>query len=274
MDIKKFPDMPSWEWPENAGKIFMGILRDRQADASDRLLAAELAGDVTVINEELAGELLSVVQRSDEPEELRAQAVLSLGPVLEYTYDGFDDPQELTISPGTFKRIQESLHRLYTDENEPKEVRRRILEASVRAPQDWHHDAVGDAYLIDDEDWQLTAVFCMGFIDGFDDQILDALNSRNPDIYYEAVCAAGDWGLDGAWPQIVSILTSVESDKQLLLAAIEAAVNIRPDEAVDILADLIYSEDEDIVEAVHEALAVSDVYMDDDFDDDDDKTLH
>jgi len=274
MDIKRLYDMPPWEWPKDAAKTFLRILSDREADESDRILAAELAGDFTVMNDEVADRLLSLVKRGDEPEQLRAQAVIALGPALEYTYDGFDDPEEQTISAGMFNRIQESLRRLYMDANVPKEVRRRILEASVRAPQDWHHDVVAAAYLIDDEDWHLTAVFCMGFIQGFDDQILEALNSRNPDIYYQAVCAAGDWGLDGAWPHIVSIIDSRETDKPLLLAAIEAAVYIRPHEAVDILSDLMYSEDEDIIEAVHEAIAMSDISMDDDFDDDDDKTLH
>jgi hypothetical protein len=181
---------------------------------------------------------------------------------------------EQTISPGMFNRIQETLQRLYADANVPGEVRRRILEASVRAPRDWHHHAVRAAYASNDEDWKLTAVFCMGFINGFDDQILEALNSRNPDIYYEAVCAAGDWGLDEAWENIVSILTENEADKPLLLAAVEAAVNIRPQEAPGFLYDLLSSDDEDVLEAVHEAISMAEMITDDDIDDEDDTTLH
>ena len=42
--------------------MFLRVLRDDRADESDRLLAAKMAGDCTVINDELAGALLSIVQ--------------------------------------------------------------------------------------------------------------------------------------------------------------------------------------------------------------------
>jgi len=188
--------------------------------------------------------------------------------------DLFDDSDEVTISEGMFRRIQDSLRRYYMDAGVPKEVRRRILETSVHAPQGWHRDAVRAAYVSDKEDWKLTAVFCMGFVDGFDDQLLEALSSKNPDIRYEAVRAAGNWGLDGAWPQIAAVIAAGESDKPLLLAAIEAAANIRPREAAEILGYLIDSEDEDIVEAVYEAMAMAELPLDDEYFDEDDETIH
>lgn len=277
MDIKRLLDIPPWEWPPGTDKMLLSVLRNREANPSERLIAAELAGDMTVIDDNLADELLAIVKQDDAPEELRATAVIALGPVLEYTYDEIDMAEEPTISPGTFNRIQDSLRKLYMDMDTPKEVRRRTIEASVRAPQDWHYNAVASAYESHDEHWKLTAVFCMRYISGFDDNILEALNSDNPDIYYEAICAAGDWGLEDAWPHIVSIITERDDDKSLLLAAIEATVNIRPEEAADLLSDLMYSEDEDIVEAVHEAIALAGACMDEDFMDDDeeeDKTIH
>jgi hypothetical protein len=62
----------------------------------------------------------------------------------------------------------------------------------------------------------------------------------------------------------------------LLLAAIEASVCIRPEEAAQILSELTDDEDEDIAEAAQEAIAMSGAYLDDDFDDDDDdgETIH
>ena len=153
-------------------------------------------------------------------------------------------------------------------------MRRRILEASVRAPQDWHQDAVRAAYSSADEVWRLTAVFCMRFVRGFDEQILEALDSKNPDIHCEAVLAAGNWEVDAAWPHVAALVASEETDKPLLLAAIAAAASIRPHEAAEILDDLADSDDEDIVAAVDEALAMaggpSGEDADDDFDDDDD----
>lgn len=46
-----------------------------------------------------------------------------------------------------------------------------------------------------------------------------------------------------------------QNPKPLLLAAIEAVPSVRPQEASEILAGFAESSDEDIVEAVHEALA-------------------
>ena len=277
MDLRVLRDTPPWEWPEEADEIIIGILRDDHADESERLLAAELAGDFTVINEELVDALLSIVLRGDETEELRCQAVLSLGPVLEYAYtDGFDDPEEVPISEETFHRLQESLRKQYLDADIAKNVRRRILEASVRAPQDWHQDAIRAIYSLEDELWRLTAVFCMRFIRGFDDEIVEALESEDPEIHYQAVCAAGVWGVEAAWSHVSGLLTSEDTDKPLLLAAIEAVASIRPQEAAEILTDLTNSEDEDIAEATLEALTLAGLPREDvDWDEDDeDEFLH
>jgi HEAT repeat protein len=275
MDLTTLRDTPPWEWPEDAGEMFLEFLRNDRADESDRLLATELAGDFTVINDELAHALLSILCKDDESEKVRGRAAISLGLALEYAdTDGFDELEYAPISEQTFRRIQETLQKLYTDAGIPKEVRRRVLEASVRAPQDWHKAAIRDAYSSGDEDWKLTAVFCMQFVRGFDDQILESLDSKNPDIHYEAVCAAGTWEVDAAWPHIVALVTSEETEKALLLVAIEAVASIRPQEAGAILIDLTDSGDEDIVEAAYEAMALAEGPLDDEYDDEDDKFLH
>jgi HEAT repeat protein len=164
------------------------------------------------------------------------------------------------------------------DTDVPKEVRRRILEGSVRAPQDWHQEAIRDAYSSDDESWRLTAVFGMGYIRGFNTQILEALENENEDIHYEAVCAAGDWEVDAAWSHIASLATTELTDKSLRLAAIEAVASIRPQEAAEILIELTQSDDEDIVDAAYEAMAMSGWFPDEDYDyddeDEDEKVLH
>jgi len=269
MDLKTFQVIPPWDWPEGAGKMFLKILQDDQADASDRLLAAELAGDFTVINDDLVEGLLSVVRNGEESEKLRGRAVISMGPALEYAdIDGFDDLDDGGISEGLFDNIRDSLRKLYMDTGVPKEVRRRILEASVRAPQDWHPDAIRAAYADNREDWKLTAVFCMQFVRGFEDQIREALNSENEDIHYQAVCAAGNWEVDTAWEHIAGLIVSEETDKELLLAAIDASVGIRPQEAAEILGDLINSDDEDIVDAAYEAMAMAGMDLDDESDED------
>jgi len=258
MDLKDYLDTPPWDWPADAGKTFGRILADQRASESDRLVAAELAGDFTVINNDLADMLLTIVGDADEPERLRARAAISLGPVLEQAdIDGFDDSDDVPITEATFHNIQDSLEKVYRDKSTPKEVRRRILEASVRAPQTWHQDAIRHAYSSGNKEWVLTAVFSMRWVRGFDDQILEALNSENPEINYQAVIAAGNWELDRAWPHIVELVNDADSSKPLLLAAIGALSSIRPAEAPDILEDLAESDDEEIVEAVSEAMAAA-----------------
>lgn len=258
MDLKDYLDTPPWDWPTDAGKTFGKILADRRAGASDRLVAAELAGDFTVINNDLADLLLTIAGDADEPEQLRARTAISLGPILEQAdTDGFDDPDDVPITEGTFHNIQDSLEKVYRDKSTPKEVRRRILEASVRAPQTWHQDAIRHAYSSGNKEWVLTAVFSMRWVRGFDDQILEALNSEDPEINYQAVIAAGNWELDRAWPHIVELVNDADSSKPLLLAAIGALSSIRPAEAPDILEDLAESDDEEIVEAVSEAMAAA-----------------
>jgi hypothetical protein len=264
MDLEKLRDVPPWEWPEGIEGVFLEILRNDRSGESDRLLAVEMAGEYTVISDELADALLSIVLGDDEAEALRARAVISLGPALELAdTEGFEDPEDILITEGTSLRIQDSLRRLYTDTGVPEEVRRRVLEASVRAPQDWHRDAIRGAYASDQEDWRLTAVFCMRFVKGFEDQILEALESENPDILYEAVNAAGSWELDTAWPRLTALLASEGTDKDVLLAAIEAVTDIRPHETGVILADLADSEDEDIAEAAGEAMIIAETFSGD-----------
>jgi hypothetical protein len=269
MDVKALRDIPPWEWPAGAGQMFLDILRDDRAAEGDRVVAAELAGDFTGIDDELVDALLSILRDGDESAKLRGKAAISLGPVLEHAdMDGFEDADDVPIAERTFHRIQASLRKLYMDADVPKNVRRRILEASVRAPQDWHSDAVRAAYGSDDEAWRLTAVFCMRFVRGFDEQILEVLESKNPDIHYEAVRAAGNWEVDAAWPHVTTLVTSGKTDKPLLLAAIGAVASIRPHEAAGILQGLTDSDDEDIVDAVFKATAMAGGLLDEDDEDD------
>lgn len=250
--------------------MFQTILNDRRARESDRLVAAELAGDSTVINDDLADALMAIVCHTDEPEKLRARAAISLGAVFEQAgTDGFEDPDEIPISERMFHGLQDALYRLYLDDSNSKEVRRSILEASVRAPEDWHNNAISAAYSSGDKDWILTAVFSMRWIRGFDHQILEALKSADPEIRYQAINAASNWELGAAWPAIVALLNDADTPKPLLLAAIGAAASTRPREAEEIPIDLAASDDEEIAEAADEAIAMSEPTSDENDDEND-----
>lgn len=256
--LRALRDLPPWEWPEGTDAVLLAALRDDQAAPSDRLLAAALAGDCVVVNEDLVAALLGILRTDDAAEELRARAALSLGPVLELAdTDGFEEPDDVPISERTFETIQQALRKLFTDAGVPAEVRRRVLESSVRAPRDWHRGAVRAAYRSGDAAWKLTAVFCMRHVRGLDEEILEALESEDQDVRLEAVGAAGAWGVQAAWLRIAALIDDEDTSKRLLLEAIEAVASIRPMEAADVLAELADSDDEEIAVAVSDALAMA-----------------
>jgi len=274
MNLETLIDTPPWEWPRDAAIKILGVLLDLGATAADRALAVSLAGDATVINDDLAAALITIVGDEAADEALRGAAAIALGPVLEQSdSDGFDDPELAAINEDSFLRIQAGLRRVYEDIATPQRVRRSALEAAVRGDEDWHAAAVRRAYDDPDQNWRLTAVFAMRFVAGFEDQILASLNDTNPDIGYEAVCAAGVWQVDGAWPHVVALAESAETEDELRYAAIEAVAGIRPQEAVDVLLPMREAGNDEIAAVIDEALMMAGVYSladeDDDLDEED-----
>lgn len=281
MDLEQLYNTAPWEWPEGTDRFLLSFLDDTTADIENRLLAADMAGDYVVINNELALALIGIACNSAEAEPLRCEAVLSLGLALENGdllgfEEEYEEEQQL-LSKDVFEKIQTDLQKLYMDTDTPDEVRRCTLEASAHAPQSWHTEAVRAAYAGGDPKWRLTAVFCMSFVEGFELQIVEALLSPDPEMHYQAVCAAGEWSIDAAWKHVVALVQNESTEKQLLLAAIEAVGAIRPHEALNVLDELIDSDDEEISETVQEVLiasgAMDDLEADEydyDADDDDD----
>jgi hypothetical protein len=74
--------------------------------------------------------------------------------------------------------------------------------------------------------------------------------------------------LDAAWPAVAELLASPDTEKELLLAAIDAAAAIRPAQAPALLSELLDHADEDVVAAAHEALAMVEPGADEDDEDD------
>ena len=195
MDLKALKDTPPWDWPAGTVEKLLNVLGDEQAIESDRLLATDMAGDCAIVNDELVATLLAILGNSEESKQVRARAAISLGPILEEAdTEGLDDAGDVPISKWTFQGIQGALHQLYRDAHIPNEVRRRILEASVRAPREWHENAVRSAYSSGDDLWKLPAVFCMRFVRGVNEQIVEELDNKNPDIHLEAALARRQLG--------------------------------------------------------------------------------
>jgi hypothetical protein len=257
MDLKALKDTPPWDWPEDTAEQLLAVLADEDASEPDLLLAADMAGDLIVMNDEVAEALVGLLSCEGCAPALRAQAAHSLRPILQHAeLEGAEDPDGMPISQATFRGLQAALGQLYTDQFVPGEVRRGILEASVHAPERWHRDAILRAYREDDEAWKLSAVFCMGFVHGFDAEILQALDHENENIHREAVVAAGTWRIEAAWAHIAALVASPETPKELRLTAIEAAAYIDQREARELLADIADSDDEDIANLVRGQLSM------------------
>jgi hypothetical protein len=273
MHLEYFLDTPPWDWPTDSGKTFLKVLDDNKAAESERLIAAQLAGDLTVISDKLAKALLEVATSVQQAEALRVKAAIALGPVLELADTSeFDEFDEMPISRQTFETIKSTLKKLCLDESAPKQVRRYTLETSVRAPEDWHVEPVRTAYASGDGEWLLTAVYAMNHVAGFDKEILASLDHPDPDVQCLAITAAGVWEVSAAWPHIRAVAQDRTTSKSLLLAALEAICGLRPPDSESILLELSESTDEDIHEAAGDALMMLRGMQDDDFDDEDEAT--
>jgi hypothetical protein len=258
--FKQLQSAPPWDWPDNAGDIFRGILMDAKAPVSERVKAAQLAGNIISMNNDVAEALLLALSDPEAPEELRGQCAISLGPTLEQMdepepEDTYDDPP---VTWEMHARIQSELERLYRDPAVPKLVRRRIVEAAVRNRAEWTREAIRTAYGSGDHDWMLTAVFAMAYVRGFEKEILESLNNPDPDIHYQAVAAAGAWELPGAFAHALALVNDPRTPKLLMLAAIDAVAAIRPSDARENIGHLAFSRDQEIRDAANDALAMAD----------------
>lgn len=262
--LRLLEETDRWQWPEDARETVLAGLHD--ADLERRRLAVSLA--FNVMDDLVAMRLLDLLCK-DPDETVRARAAVSFGPALEECdtadwEDAFDEPP---LGRVCFAEIRRVLERTYRDAETPKLVRRRALEAAVRAPEPWQRGATRAAWLSDDEEWQITAVFCMGYLGDFDTEILQALDL--PEHRESAIISAGLCGAEPAGPHILAIARS-RADRRLQLAAVEALGNLHPAGAHEVLLDLSVGDDEELSAIAAEALAFRGEGFQTEFDDDDD----
>ena len=265
MEMDNLSETPIRDWPPSAGDRILRTLRDTGGDPAERALAAEMTGSLAVLDDELARALLTILRNSAESEELRCTAAIALGPILEDLDLGFyeDAQEDAPLTVETVQEIRSALQQVHQDPQVSMTLRRRALEGSIRAPEDWHPEVVRTAWQSDDPDWRLTAVFCMAYLPGFEKEILASLESDDPRLRFEGVRAAGERGMGEAWPHIRTILNDPGPDPDLLFAAIEAAPGVRAEEAEGALAHLLESDDEEVVEATHAAIEFARVLTED-----------
>ncbi|MFW5967353.1 MAG: hypothetical protein ACOCV2_07540 [Persicimonas sp.] len=107
--------------------------------------------DEDIRDEAGARRMLDILTDTDADPERRGRAAVKLGPGLQFCDErlNWGDP-ELYFGKAIFEEIDQTFRRLYHDADTPKFIRRRILEAAVRAPMEWHEGAARAAWEADD----------------------------------------------------------------------------------------------------------------------------
>ncbi len=233
----------------------------RHPEAEERLAALfEISDEV---DDELVGELERMLLE-DPDEEVRARVPISLGPALELCFTELDEegrlppPDFYNMAPLTqevYDRLVETLRRVYLDGTAPELVRRRVLEGAIRSPQPWQEKAVAAAYRSGEESWQITAVFCMGHLRGFEDEIVEAFESESEQVRFEAIRAAGEAGVQRLARPLQALAEDPEADPDERIVAILATANIGATGTFEILDELCADPEEAVAEAAEEALA-------------------
>src|SRR5688572_25406428 len=196
-----------------------------------------------------------------EPEEIRADAVVALGPVVEECGMDYDDGLDFEFAPelgppisrATYAAIAERLRAIYDDEAQPKLIRRRAFEVLVRDPRPWQRDEIRNQLASSDEDWRLTATFAMGQMTGFEEELFAVLAAAKGVMLAEAVRSAGQIGLAKAGAVIRSLAASKDTDRELRFEAILALPHVDGD-SFDLLEDLSRSNDRELAAVAQEAL--------------------
>lgn len=212
------------------------------------------------MDDAIARSILDIAS-SDAAVDVRGDAIIAFGPVIEISGIDYDDDEDALdydesgnpVSRETFDAIVREIGELYSDETQPKLVRRRALEVLIRDPQPWHAHAVRKHFASPDPEWKRTAVFAMGMISGFDRELVKVVETEDGDLLYEAVRAAGNMEVTGVAHRIRDLAADDDTEPALRFAAIAALPHVDAD-AADVLSELVESDDEDIAEAAEEAL--------------------
>jgi HEAT repeat protein len=242
-------------------------------DPDEETRASALEELSLLMNDEIAQALLDIAG-SDAAEDVRVDAIVALGPVIEECGNEYDEEAEFDFGPElgppvsreTFDAIVRGLRVLYDDETQPTMIRRRTFEVLVRDPQPWHSKEIRQYFASADPEWRLTAVFAMGQATGFERTIAETVSTAEGPLLIEAVRAAANMGVSDAASRIRELATSSDADVDLRLAAIEALPQVDPD-CFEVLDELTRSRNREIAEAAEYAVEELVTFADDGDDD-------
>lgn len=196
----------------------------------------------------------------DSHSDVRAHAISALG---RYVFEGeaaeFEgwDTQIVTISKNEYERVVEFLFRLARDPEESLSARRYAIEALAFRSEDADvYDLIDWAYQHRDRRMKVSALFAMSRHGDprWTPYILAEMHSRDPQIQYEAVRAAGELGLHEATDLLIDLVQTKGTRKPLRLLAIYALGETGDEKALPVLEQLVRSRDRDVREVAREAI--------------------
>lgn len=203
-----------------------------------------------------------LVQKATEDvhADVRAHAISALG---RYVFEGeastFEDwdGKPPAINAEDYVRVSDFLFRIAQDPDEPLETRRYAIEAlAFRSDDPDVLDLIDWAYHHRDRRLQVSAIFAMARNGDprWTDYILTELNSKDAELQYEAVRAAGELGLQEATDTLIQLARNRAIRKPLRLLAIYALGETGDEKAYSVLDRLQHSRDHDVREVAREAM--------------------
>ncbi len=196
----------------------------------------------------------------DPHSDVRTHAISALG---RYVFEGdaaaFEewDGYEVSITQDDYVRVTDFLFRIAQDPEEAVEARRYAIEAlAFRAEDSDVLDLIEWAYHHEDRRLKVSALFSMARNGDprWTEYILGELHSRDTEIQYEAVHAAGELGLEEATDTLIEMVRGKNVRKPLRLLAIYALGEIGDERAYPVLDRLTHSRDRDVREVAREAV--------------------
>jgi len=214
-------------------------------------------------------EWLMNAAQMDEAASVRAAACSALGRfILMGEYE--------EIPANRAAQAQDVVVTIWTDETEDVQVRRRALEALSNSSHDLVPEAIQTAYESGDYWLRVSSIYAMGHSADrrWREIVLAEMGSGEAEIRYEATRAAGELDLSEAVKPLGYL--ALDSDRDISLAAIWSLGEIGGAEALRILSalaqDIEQADDDDMREAVEDAIGnatmVGDFLLEDDEDED------
>jgi HEAT repeat protein len=189
--------------------------------------------------------------KEDRSDSVRAAALKALGRFILKGELG-ELPETETV------RAQQAAVAAMNNLREPVEVRRRALEAIANSSHEQVPGAIQKAYRGDDQLMRLSAVYAMGRTcdDRWENTVLKELDSRDPEMRYEATRAAGELELVSAVNRLGQLVA--DDDPEIQDMAVWSLGEIGGREALRILRAVLEmaeeSEDDDLINAVEDAI--------------------